>query len=75
MALGAPELLILFVVGVLPILILVWSIIDIVRFDDHAWATAGQNKVLWIVFVVLFGCVGSLVYALIARPKLVATRG
>lgn len=53
----------------------VFGIVDIVRQPDAAWKASGQNKVLWIVLVILLGLIGFLVYWFAIRPKVVAAAG
>lgn len=56
----------------------VWAIVDAAKRPDLQWKTAGQSKALWLAVVVgtgalgclSFGCIGALLYALIARPAL-----
>lgn len=50
----------------------VWilSLVDALRIDDQRWAAAGQNKLLWVLLIVLLGLLGSLLYAVMARPSL-----
>lgn len=48
----------------------VWSLVDALRIDDRRWAAAGQSKVLWVLLIVLLGLLGSILYALMARPAL-----
>jgi hypothetical protein len=51
----------------------IWSLVDALRISDQRWAAAGQNKVLWLVLIVLLGLLGSLLYVLMPRKALVAT--
>lgn len=57
----------------------VFGIVDAARSPQEAWDRAGQNKVLWIVllsfgilldFFFLTGVIISILYLVIARPKL-----
>jgi hypothetical protein len=70
---GAPELSIL-TIGLVPLALSIWGIVDAASRPDSAWEQSGQSKVLWIVLqaVLIFGCVGwivSLVYLLAIRPQ------
>lgn len=54
----------------------VWivSLVDALRIDDRRWAAAGQSKLLWVLLIVLLGLLGSLLYAVMARPALTRAR-
>lgn len=45
-------------------------LIEALRFPDAQWAAAGQNKVVQVVLMVVLGVVGTIIYALTARPDL-----
>lgn len=73
---GPIELFILLVVLVF-LVIPVWAIIDAIIRPGGQWAAADQNKVLWIVLLVVgtfvlgpVGLVLSIVYFVSIRPKL-----
>ena len=42
------------------------------RYPDQAWEAVGQQKIVWILVIVLVGCLGPLLYFFIPRPKLKA---
>jgi len=48
----------------------VWSLVDALRIPDLRWAAAGENKVLWVILIVVLGLLGSLLYFLMPRKKL-----
>lgn len=48
------------------------KIIEVARPTDAQFAAAGQNKVVWLLIVVLLGWVGPLVWQLGARSKVLA---
>jgi hypothetical protein len=48
----------------------IWSLVDALRISDQRWAAAGENKVLWVILIVVLGIVGSLLYAVMPRKKL-----
>jgi hypothetical protein len=48
----------------------VWALVDIVRRPDLEFAAAGQNKIVWVLVVVLLHVVGLVLYLVIARPAL-----
>ena len=68
---GVPELLILLV---LPLAFgtVLWlvGLIDALRTPDGKWEVAGQSKILYVLLMVFLGLLGTLLYALIARPAL-----
>jgi hypothetical protein len=45
-------------------------LIEAVKIPDPVWDAAGQNKLLYVVLMVVLGAIGSLVYVLVARPPL-----
>lgn len=57
-------------VGLVMAAIWIWSLVDALRISDQRWVTAGQNKVLWVILIVLLGVLGSLLYVAIPRPAL-----
>lgn len=65
--------LILYVVAFLAwIVLFIWGLIDCLRYPDQAWDAVGQQKIVWILVIVLVGCIGPLLYFFIPRPKLKA---
>ncbi len=53
----------------------IWGIVDAAKRSNESYAKAGSNKTLWIVLIVLFGDLAVFIYAVVVRPKLVATEG
>ena len=47
-----------------------WSLIDALRTHDQTWKAAGQNKLVWIVVIILLGFLGAILYVVISRPAL-----
>jgi uncharacterized membrane protein len=69
--LGAPEILILLILlagFVFPI----WGIIDAAVKPEPVWTATGQSKVLWIILQIVLGALGTIIYFVAIRPKLVA---
>jgi hypothetical protein len=64
------------VVGIGSLVMLVVALVDIVKRPDWEWKLAGQEKILWIVLVVLinFLAIPSLIYWFNIRKKLIAVR-
>jgi hypothetical protein len=63
-------LIVLLVLGGLP----VWAALDAAVKPDPSWHAAGQSKVVWVLISLFLGVVGSLVYVVAIRPKVVAAR-
>lgn len=69
---GIGFLILYFVVIIGAIVLFIWALIDCLRWPDQAWDAVGQQKIVWILVVVLVGCLGPLLYFFIPRPKLKA---
>ena len=67
---------IMFVVGIASLVFFVVALVDMVRRPDWEWKLAGQEKILWILLVVLinFLAIPSFIYWFSIRPKLIAVR-
>lgn len=48
----------------------IWCLIQALRIPDSAWATADQNKLLYVVLMIFLGVIGTIAYAVVARPAL-----
>jgi len=75
--LGAGFVLLFVIYGVViigSIVMLVVALVDIVRRPDWQWKLAGQEKVLWILLVILinFLAIPALIYWFSIRKKLIA---
>lgn len=63
MGIGLPELLIILIVvggGTL----WVWMIVDCATNEP-----SGSEKIVWILIVLLGGCIGGAIYLIVRRPK------
>jgi len=62
------------VVAVGSLVMLIVALVDIIRRPDWQWKLAGQEKVLWILLVILvnFLAIPSLIYWFSIRKKLIA---
>ena len=60
---GMPELLILFIIIVGGGL-WIWMIIDCASNEP-----SGTDKIVWILVILLGGCIGAAVYLIVRRPK------
>jgi len=47
-----------------------WSLVDALRTNDQTWNAAGQNKLVWVVVIMLLGFLGSILYVAFPRPAL-----
>lgn len=65
----AGSLIVLAVLG-LGAAVWLWSLIDAVRTDDQTWSAAGQNKLVWVVVIILLSLLGTILYVAIPRPAL-----
>ena len=45
-------------------------LIEAVQYPDAQWDAAGQNKLLHVLLMVFLGIIGTIVYAVTARPAL-----
>ena len=69
------------ILGLAAFALTIWGIVDAATRPDAAWAAIGQNKVLWIVLMVVLallcglGWIVALIYLLSIRPKLAAAQG
>ena len=65
-------------IGVVPIALSVWALLDCARRPPWAWSLAGRSQVAWLgaiafgVFLLLFGMGISLWYLLRVRPVVAA---
>jgi ABC-type multidrug transport system fused ATPase/permease subunit len=69
----AVSLLFLIVLAVPFLAAFVWwllMLVDALKFSDASWSAAGESKVLYVLLMVFLGLIGTLLYVLIARPKL-----
>jgi hypothetical protein len=74
--LGIGILLVYLVLFIANYALVIYTIIDVGRHSDNAWASSGQNKSTWQILTILslfcLGWILSLVYLLAIRPKVVA---
>lgn len=63
------HLLILLLI-LIPLALWVWSLIAEISRPDWQWQAAGHSKILYVLLTIFLGLLGSLLYALIARPGL-----
>jgi hypothetical protein len=76
-AFGAGLVVLLLLYGVVivgSLVFLIVAVVDIARRPDWQWRLAGQEKVLWLLLVILvnFLAIPALIYWFSIRPKLIA---
>lgn len=54
--------------------VFVWGLVDSISRPAQAYNQARSNKALWIALIVLLGVIGSALYLLVTRPKLIAAQ-
>ena len=47
-----------------------WFLIEALKTSDSTWAAADQNKLLYVVLMIFLGVIGTIAYAVVARPAL-----
>ncbi len=67
-------ILVILALAILPLALFVWALIDLLKFDDSSWESIGQNTIVWLLVVILVGCLGPALYYFMARPKLLAVQ-
>lgn len=68
-SLGMPELLILFV-GLVGGALWIWMLVDCAVNEP-----SGNEKVVWILIILLAGCIGAAIYFFVRRPTRKAKTG
>ena len=71
---GGPIVVIFLLIALGSAAIWVWGLIDAATRPDWHFQRTGSSKTLWIVLIVVLGVVGSAIYLLAVRPKLVDPR-
>jgi hypothetical protein len=57
------------IVGVIALVALVFGLVDILRLPAWAWKRAEQNRILFLVLVIIIPVVGVVIYVFTAREK------
>lgn len=66
------------VIGLVPISLSLWALLDCARRPGWAWSLAGRSQLVWLgailfgVFLLLFGVAISVWYLLKIRPEIAA---
>lgn len=70
------------IVGLVPLGLAIWAIIDIAQKSETSFQSAGQSKTTWLLLVILLtlfcglpGAVLALIYLVSIRPKVAAVSG
>jgi hypothetical protein len=65
--LGPPQVVVLFLLWVVPVAVSVWVVLDVTNYSEAAFERAGTNRTLWIVLAVVgvFICMMSIVVAIV----------
>ncbi|MEL7156425.1 MAG: PLDc N-terminal domain-containing protein [Actinomycetota bacterium] len=58
------------VLAILPLGLLIWALIDLLRRPSWAWPASDQQQIVWVLVVLLVGLIGPIVYMVVAKPKL-----
>ena len=50
----------------------IWALQDAGRYTDEEWRSAGENKTIWFLLILVLQFFGTLFYLMSVRPKLQA---
>lgn len=53
-----------------PVGLLVFALVDLLRRPDPEWAWSGQDRLTWVLVVLFVGLLGPILYLVVARPRL-----
>lgn len=67
---GALEGLFIFLLLTVPLALLVFALFDSSKYAEATWDAAGHTRMIWMAVILLFGCVGPILYFAMIRPKL-----
>lgn len=60
-----------FAIGVLAFVFWVWMLIDCLKYES----STGNEKIIWVLVIVLLNGIGAVVYYLIRRPERIKQTG
>lgn len=66
---GGPEIIVILFIAGIPFIMMIGALIDILRSEFEN----SQNKLVWVVLVLLMPFIGALLYFLIGRNQKVKT--
>ena len=64
-SLGVIEIIIILLFTVLPLVLLIWALVDIIRSDFKD----GTTKLVWIIVVIFVPLVGSILYLVLRKGQ------
>lgn len=73
-AIGAQEFIIILgvlILGLIPTALWIWALVDILSNEP----STGNDKIIWILVIVLTGAIGAIIYLLVRRPKRITMLG
>lgn len=58
--------------GIVVAVFIWWLVVllEALKIPDQVWDGAGQNKILYVLLMVILGVIGSILYVVVARPQL-----
>lgn len=62
--------LLLMLFALIPFVWWLLCLIQAVKVPDSQWAAADQNKIVYVLLMVLLGLIGTIIYVIVARPAL-----
>ena len=65
---------IFFSLGFIAFVVWIAALADILRTPGDVWANSGQDRLVWVLVVVLLTAVGAVLYFFIGRPALTRSR-
>lgn len=68
---GGSELLLLIILSILLGIFWIWSIVDCASKES----SEGNEKIIWVLIIILLGWLGSLLYCIARRPKRIKALG
>lgn len=63
-SLGLPELMVIFLAALAGVVIWLWMLIECATREP-----SGNDKIVWILIILLGGCLGAAIYLFVRRPK------
>lgn len=66
-------LLLFLVLGIAVVVFWVWMLIEALKTTAATWEAVGQNQLIYILFMIILGIIGTVAYYFVARPAFRAT--
>lgn len=67
---GAVEAFLVFALLSAPLALLVYALFDASKYAEKTWETAGKTRMIWMAMILVFGCIGPILYLTMVRPRL-----